>query len=108
MTVFLILLALLGLGAGLWLLRHHRAHSKPAAPPREAVPYAPQTQVRAVEAQSHLTGAAFGQLLKAAHGDRQRVEQWIVAEQRHDPLLRRDEAIERLARRLERRARETA
>ncbi|RXZ44472.1 hypothetical protein [Crenobacter cavernae] len=106
MTEFLILLLLAGLAAGVWFLRHHRTHAK--TPERDSTPYATHTQVRGVEAQSHLTGAAFGQLLKAAHGNRQRVEQWIVNEQRHDPMLRRDAAIERLARRLERQARETA
>lgn len=61
--------------------------------------YAAHTQSVAVEQETHLTGRAYGALLRMAHGDRQKVELWIVELQRQMPGVTRVHAIEILAER---------
>lgn len=61
--------------------------------------YAMHTQSRPLEQDTHLTGRAYGALLRMAHGDRQQVEFWIVEAQRQIPGHSRTEIIELLAKR---------
>lgn len=61
--------------------------------------FATNVQGRAIEPESHMTGRAYGALLRMAHGDRQKVEYWIVEAQRLRPGCSRVEAIEWLAER---------
>lgn len=61
--------------------------------------YATNVQKRPIEPESHMTGRAYGALLRMAHGDRQKVEYWIVEAQRLRPGCSRVEAIEWLAER---------
>lgn len=65
----------------------------------QASRYAANVQSRAINPESHMTGRAYGALLRMAHGNRQKVEFWIVEAQRLQPGCSRIEAIEWLAER---------
>lgn len=99
MVEFLSLMGVVLLAVVIWVVRSRRPPGKRAQtdPPS----YARHTQTRPVDAPSQMTGRDYGILLRAAHGDRNRLETWVLAEQqRAMPPLSRDEAIERLAERM--------
>lgn len=56
-------------------------------------------QTQPLQHDVHLTGPAYGALLRLARGDRQKVEFWIIEVQRQMPRLSRSDAIELLAER---------
>ncbi|MBP7581876.1 hypothetical protein [Vogesella sp. XCS3] len=65
-------------------------------PPSRTV-YAAHTQRRVLPPTNHMTGEAYGKLLRAAQGDRQQVELWIVEAQCNLTGRTRSEIIELLA-----------
>jgi hypothetical protein len=65
-------------------------------PPSRSV-YAAHTQRRVLTPSNHMTGESYGKLLRAAQGDRQQVELWIVEAQCNLPGYTRSEIIELLA-----------
>lgn len=94
--------ALLVFAALYWLFFVKPAQQRASAKAAARV----DTARRAVYAQSqplqqdvHLTGPAYGALLRMAHGDRQKVEFWIIEVQRQMPGLSRSDAIDLLAER---------
>jgi hypothetical protein len=66
-------------------------------PCRHGAPWC--TRRRSAAARSHLTGPAYGTLLRLARGDRQKVEFWIIEVQRQMPGHTRSDAIALLAER---------
>lgn len=102
MFAWFALSALLVFAALYWLFfvkpAQQRARSKAAAragTARRAV-YA---QTQALQHDVHLTGPAYGALLRLARGDRQKVEFWIIEVQRQMPGHTRSDAIALLAER---------
>lgn len=76
-----------------------RAKAKAQARVNTVNRYAMHTQSRPLEQDTHLTGRAYGALLRMALGDRQKVEFWVVEAQREMPGRSRAEVIEILAQR---------
>lgn len=98
MVEFLSIMVVAVLALIIWVVRSRRPQAKRTLD--DSPSYARHTQTRPVDAPSQMTGRDYGILLRAAHGDRSRVETWVLAEQqRATPPLSRDEAIERLAER---------
>lgn len=100
--VFLILLTLLMLLVAYRIVRNSRqpqAGAKSAAVPIRQGRLA-QAQRKGLDTPPHLNDKAFAKLLRMAKGDRSKVEEWILAEQRMMPQLNRDSAIERIVLRL--------
>ncbi|WP_024301088.1 hypothetical protein [Pseudogulbenkiania sp. MAI-1] len=99
MVEFLSIMAVVLLALLIWVIRSRRPQANRILD--DSPGYARHTQTRPVDVPSQMTGRDYGILLRAAHGDRSRLETWVVAEQqRATPPLSRDEAIERLAERL--------
>lgn len=82
----------------LWVF--FRPQRKPRQPPskRGHTVYAQHTQRRVLTPNNQMTGESYGKLLRAAQGDRQQVELWIVEAQCNMPGYTRTEIIELLAR----------
>ena len=99
MAQFLSIMAVVLLALIAWVVRSRRPPVRRVSD--DGPSYARHTQTRAIDVPSQMTGRDYGILLRAAHGDRSRLETWVLAEQqRATPPLSRDEAIERLAERL--------
>ena len=94
LELFILLVCLLCAGLLWFFFRPQRAKESPTA---NRTVYAPHTQRRPVSINPHLTGEAYGKLLRAAQGDRQQVELWIVEAQCNMPGHTRSEIIELLA-----------
>jgi len=96
---FILLICLLAIVL-LWVF--FRPQRKPDQPPtmRNHTVYAPHTQRRVLTPNINIqmTGESYGKLLRAAQGDRQQVELWIVEAQCNMPGYTRSEIIELLAR----------
>jgi len=101
MLTFLLCLSLTVLTIMLWMFRPNRPARKAAPPPPGPRARFAHAQAGPLDIPSHLHGAAFGRLLRAAQGDRRQVEDWILAEQRQQPQLDRDSAIAQVALKLE-------
>lgn len=82
----------------LWVFFRPQRKPRNASITRNQTVYAPHTQRHSVNSNNQLTGEAYGKLLRAAHGDRQQVELWIVEAQCNMPGYTRTEIIELLAR----------
>lgn len=99
MAEFLSIMAVVMLALVAWVVRSRRPPARRVLDDEPS--YARHTQTRAIDVPSQMTGRDYGILLRAAHGDRSRLETWVLAEQqRATPPLSRDEAMERLAERL--------
>jgi len=82
--------------AGLIWFFYHQGKKQKSNPPSRTQ-YAAHTQRRVLPPTSHMTGEAYGKLLRAAQGDRQQVELWIVEAQCNLTGRTRSEIIELLA-----------
>jgi hypothetical protein len=91
---FILVVCLLCAGL-LWVF--FRPQHKPRKDPPSRTVYAAHTQRRVLTPTTHMTGEAYGKLLRAAQGDRQQVELWIVEAQCNMPGYTRTEIIELLA-----------
>lgn len=99
MFAFLLCLILILLGALLWLSHANRPRRNSASSFAAQAPLA-QVQARGLDGPIHLNDPTFAQLLRAARGNRSQIEAWILAEQRYQPQLSRDQAIRQVAAKL--------
>lgn len=91
-----ILVTCLVLAIVLWVFVRQERRQRRQATTRQATLI--QTQRRVLTPSTHMTGESYGKLLRAAQGDRQQVELWIVEAQCNMPGYTRSEIIELLAR----------
>lgn len=102
MFAWFALSALLVFAALYWLFfvkpAQQRVSAKAAARAGTAR-YAMHAQTQSLQHDVHLTGPAYGALLRLARGDRQKVEFWIIEVQRQMPGHTRSDAIALLAER---------
>ncbi|MGL6048294.1 MAG: hypothetical protein ACRC02_17785 [Vogesella sp.] len=92
--IFILVICILFAGLAWFFYRQGKKQKN--HPPSRTL-YAAHTQRRVLTPSSHMTGEAYGKLLRAAQGDRQQVELWIVEAQCNMTGYTRSEIIELLA-----------